>query len=87
MRGAIQMGVEVWDPFSVLIDLRDLRYEWGDNMDSVFSASGLKKTAILVSDKNRRALSTLSFGLRTEEDIVDNDLFFDDLEQALEKIR
>lgn len=43
--------------------------------------------AIVVGDRNRRALSTLSFGLRTEEDIVDNDLFFDSFEKAIEHLR
>src|SRR4030095_1707406 len=74
--GVTRTGVSVFDPFSVLIDLTDLEYHWGDNFDLTFEDVGYTKVVILVSDKCRRAMSTLAFGIDTEKDIVDNNFFF-----------
>lgn len=87
MKGIVETGLAVWDPFSVLIDLRELEYSWGDNIDSVFASIVRYSSAVLVSYKNRRGLSTLEFGTGTRKDIVDNDFFFDNFEAAIKKIK
>src|SRR5690606_33367662 len=68
IKGIIKTGILVFDPFSVLIDLRDLEYNWGDYFDLSFEETDQIKTVIVVSDKCRRAMSTLEFGINTEKD-------------------
>lgn len=87
IKGIVKTGVAVFDPFSLLIDLRDLEYNWGDNLDLSFEDAEPKRSAVLVSDKCRRAMSTLAFGIDTNNDIVDNDFFFDDMDKALAKLK
>jgi len=87
IKGIIKTGVSVFDPFSLLIDLTDLEYNWGDYFDLSFEETGHTSTVVLVSEKCRRALSTLSFGINTDKDIVDNNFFFDDINKALEKLK
>jgi hypothetical protein len=87
IKGIIKTGVSVFDPFSVLIDLTDLEYNWGDNLDLSFADTGPTKRVILVGDKCRQAMSSLEFGIGTNEDIVDNDLFFDDFDKAIAKLK
>lgn len=86
IRGIIKMGVEVFDPFFVIIDFSNLEYNWGDDFDLSFSETGNIKTSVVVGSKCRYAMSTLNFGLNTNKDIVDNDFFFESLQDALEKI-
>ncbi|WP_153800114.1 hypothetical protein [Foetidibacter luteolus] len=86
MKGIIKTGVSVFDPFALLIDLSDLEYNWGDNLDLSFEEAAPTKTVVLVGEKCRRAMSTLSFGIDTEKDIVDNEFFFDVYDRALEKL-
>ena len=86
IKGSITTGLSVFDPFSLLIDLRDLEYSWGDDFDISFEETGNRKTAVLVGDKCRRAMSTLSFGVGTDRDIVDNEFFFDDANSAVHKL-
>lgn len=87
MKGIVVTGIEVWDPVSVIVDLSELEYEWGDNINTVFAAVARMKCAIIVSYKNRRGLSMLEFGTHTREDLVDDDFFFDDLEKAIKKLK
>jgi hypothetical protein len=87
IKGIVTTGIAVFDPFSVLIDLSDLVYEWGDNLDVDFEETGNTRTAVLVGSGCRRAMSTLCFGVDTTKDIVDNSMFFDEEEKALEKLR
>jgi hypothetical protein len=86
IKGIIATGISVFDPFSVLIDLTDLEYNWGDALDLSFEGTESTTTVVLVSDKCRRAMSTLFHGINTVNDIVDNDFFFDDFDNALNKL-
>src|SRR5215468_9652310 len=49
---------EVWSPSAMILDLRELSYEWGDEMDLVLQ-SRINISAILVSPKCEPAISTL----------------------------
>lgn len=86
IKGIITTGLSVFDPFSLLIDLSDLEYNWGDNLDLSFEETEPTTTVVLVGEKCRRAMSTLSFGIDTDKDIVDNEFFFDGYEKALDKL-
>ena len=87
LKGVIKTGVSVFDPFSILIDLRNLEYNWGDNLDLSFEETEPTKAVVLVGEKCRRAMSTLAFGIDTNKDIVDNEFFFDDFEKAIAKLK
>src|SRR6266542_6733267 len=59
IKGIIKTGVSVFDPFSVLIDLTDFEYNWGDNLDLSFEEAEPTKAVVLVGGKCRQAMSTL----------------------------
>ncbi|MEO8406103.1 MAG: hypothetical protein ABI480_15955 [Chitinophagaceae bacterium] len=84
--GIFKLGVEVFDPFSVLVDISGLEYEWGDDLNLIFPDDNCANIVVLVGNKCRRAISTLLFGLDTDKDIVDNDYFFDDFDKAISKL-
>lgn len=86
IKGIITTGLSVFRPFSLLIDLSDLEYNWGDDLDLSFEETASTAAVIVVGDKCRRAMSTLAFGMDTNKDIVDNDFFFDDFDKAIEKL-
>ena len=86
IKGIVKTGVSVFDPFSLLIDLSDLEYNWGDNLDLSFEEAEPTRTVVLVGEKCRRAMSTLYYGINTEKDIVDNEFFFDNFDKAFEKL-
>lgn len=87
IQGVIRTGIAVFDPFKLIIDLSDLEYTLGDNLSLLIDESEWIKTAYVVGDKCRRALSTLYFGAGTTKDIVDNQLYFDSFDRALNKLQ
>ncbi len=87
MTGNYELGKAVWRPFKIVIDISDVEYEWGDDMELLLDISDPKSSVIIVGKKNRKAISTLMFGMDTEKDIVDNKFFFDDLEMGIEKLK
>jgi hypothetical protein len=87
MTGNYELGINVWRPFKTIIDISNVTYEWGDDMELLLDISDRKSSVMIVGDKNRRALSTLLFGTDTERDIVDNKFFFDNLEKGTERLK
>ena len=87
IKGIVTTGLSVFNPFSLLIDLSDLEYNWGDNLDLSFEETGHITTVVLVGEKCRRAMSTLFFGIDSDKDIVDNDFFYDSFDKAIEKLK
>ncbi|HEY3320970.1 MAG TPA: hypothetical protein VGP72_10935 [Planctomycetota bacterium] len=65
MDAMIAAGKAGWDPVALLLDLRKLRYEWGDEMGRTLSdakASGFERQlplAVVVSELNRAGLTSL----------------------------
>jgi len=85
--GMVKLGIEVFRPFKIAIDIQDVKYEWGDDMELLFDAPDQLKTVVIIGELNRRAISTLLYGIDTDKDVVDNKFFFDDFEAALEKLK
>lgn len=75
IEGVVKMGTSLFDPSGILLDFRDMSYEWGDDLDLSFAYSPIKTVAV-VGEKCRQAMSTLAFGLDSKQDIVDNESFF-----------
>ena len=86
MYGIILTASRVWHPRAVVIDISDLEYQWGDEFERIYSVIGVQLWAIVVSDKCRRAMSTLEFGINTKKDITELENFFDNMQDALEYI-
>jgi hypothetical protein len=63
MEAMIAAGVAAWSPFGVVLDLRELSYEWGDEMQEVLAGARNPRrslpTAVVVSDLNREGLTSL----------------------------
>lgn len=63
MRGVIAAALLSWDSQGIIIDLRDMKYMWGDMLQSVFYvADSITKdipTVVLVSDLNREGINSL----------------------------
>ena len=87
IKGFVKTGVEVFDPFELVVDLTDLEYQWGDDIDLTFGGLFIQKIVVVVGEKCRKALSTLLLGLDSDNDIVDNDYYFDNMEEALLKLK
>ncbi|MCE7995231.1 MAG: hypothetical protein HEP71_24855 [Roseivirga sp.] len=85
--GMVKLGIEVWRPFKVAIDLQDVKYEWGDDMALLFDAPEDLKTVVIVGKDNKRAISTLLYGIDTDKDAVDNKFFFDEFARAIDKLK
>src|SRR6266436_2805770 len=58
IEGTMRTVHDVWRPSAVVLDIRDLHYEWGDEMALVLEPA-TKISAILVSPKCEPAISTL----------------------------
>lgn len=87
IKGIIKTGLSVLNPFSLLIDLSGMEYNWGDDFDISFEEAEGVKTVVMVGDKCRMAMSTLAFGVNTQRDIVDNEFFFEDFNLAIAKLK
>ncbi|MFO0926306.1 MAG: hypothetical protein U0736_04605 [Gemmataceae bacterium] len=88
MAGMLRMGIEMWGPAAVVLDLTDLRYEWGDEMLwLVRPAFHYRKMAIVVGRGCARAIATLMWGVSTNKKATEADFIFDDLEAAWEHVR
>jgi hypothetical protein len=78
-------------PSALILDLRELAYDWGDMIERVYSigheAAPQILQATVVSDTNRRALSTLEWGPKTTRDITELDDVFDDIDDAISYVR
>jgi hypothetical protein len=68
---------------ALVVDLSDLSYRWGDEVEWIYRIRQDVPQATVVSEKNRRALSTLEFGPATKRDIAELEDCFDSIEAAL----
>lgn len=93
MHGMIAAAFKIWEPACCILDLRGLRYEWGDMMIVLFDAPhdfirlDVKTfeypVAAVVSDLNREGLTSLV----TDEMFEDpKNVLFDTIELAYERV-
>jgi hypothetical protein len=77
-------GVEAFNPDALIIDLADLSYEWGDEMDCVFNIGESRKipVGLVVGEKCRHAIGTLCFGVNSTTDPCEKAWIFDALDGA-----
>lgn len=85
--GMVNLGIEVWKPFKVLIDIRNVTYSWGNDMEKLFAQNEHLNVVLVLSEKNIDAICTLINGLENEKKIIDQKFFFDDFHKALEMLK
>jgi hypothetical protein len=72
---------------AIIVDLSQLTYECGDMIEWVYGIGSEceppLRQATIVSDRNRRALSTLEWGGDTKQDITELDEVFDSVDEAV----
>jgi hypothetical protein len=77
----------VWDADAIILDLRELDYRWGDEMDLVCSPPEGNPNlvfAIVGSERCLPAISTLFYGVGTERSATEVEHVFDDFNEAAE---
>jgi hypothetical protein len=83
--GIVRTVDAVWSPSAMILDLCDLHYQWGDEMDLVLQPPR-DISAIVVSPKCEPAISTLFYGIDTKESVLDEPHFFDALDAAVDYV-
>ena len=89
MRGITKTAIGLWQPASVVLDLSELKYEWGDQMLEVIGAGGEqgKTVAVVVGVDCRRAVYSLIRAFDSTPPAAGFESIFDSLEDALEFVR
>ena len=86
MTAIVSAALAAWEPIALIIDLRKMKYEWGDEIDKALCAGdnifidGSFPTAIVVSELNREGLTSL---LQDEMQQDPNEWLFDSIDHAL----
>ncbi len=88
MVGMTKTAVAIWQPAALVVDLSELRYEWGDDLADLVSPSVAgKKTAVVVGPKCARAIATLLWGTSTQREAAEADFIFESVETAWQAVR
>jgi len=85
--GMTNLAVAMWHPAALVLDLSDLRYEWGDEMSWLLPPSVTCKAAVVVGPKCARAIATVMWGLDTQKQATEADFIFETVEAAWESVR
>jgi hypothetical protein len=89
--GMTKMAVAIWYPAALVLDLSELRYEWGDDMNELLSPTfGGERAAVVVGPKCARAIATLAtllWGVSTQKAATEADFIFESVEEAWEAVR
>jgi len=85
IEGMVRTVDAIWGPSALVLDLRNVSYDWGDEMDLVLQPpTGI--SAIVVGPKCEPAISTLCYGIDTKKSILEQAHFFDALEPAIDYV-
>ena len=86
MSAIIKAGLDVHHPNGLIIDLSELNYVWGDNLDMVFSPGDLSTIpfAVVLGDRCKDAVGTLLNCADSNQSIFDLDEFFETTDRAIE---
>jgi hypothetical protein len=93
MEGMMAAGFRAWNPSCCILDLRKLKYEWGDMMCSLFNPPheliSLTEEeveypfAVVISDLNREGLTSLVSQEMSEDPAT---ILFDSIEAAAQRV-
>ena len=88
MSAMAEAGIVAWGPAGLILDLRELEYEWGDLLEAVFAAGESHygdtrfPQAIIVGPPCEKAVRTLVLGLDSTEPLESVPWVFRELESA-----
>jgi hypothetical protein len=84
IQGITRTALGVWSPAALILDLRELSYTWGDEMDYVLSvgAEGDLPTAIVGSGLCLPAIGTLIHGINSTIPATNAENIFENIEEA-----
>jgi hypothetical protein len=87
--GITKTAFNIWYPDGLILDLRELSYGWGDDMDLVLDigAKTGKPCAIVGSHRCLPAIATLINGVDTDKLATDTEFIFDSMDAALKFIQ
>jgi hypothetical protein len=83
MEAMIRAGLTSFACSGVMLDLREMAYEWGDLMQRPFDAHEYLPIVAVVSDLNREGLTSL---MRDEAEIDPATVLFESMEDALARL-
>jgi hypothetical protein len=88
IRGITQTALGLWWPEALVLDLRELSYTWGDDMEEVLATRGEIKVpfAIVGSALCLPAIGTLIHGINSTKPATDAAHIFDNMDAALEYV-
>lgn len=92
MRAMGEAVLEAWNPGGLILDLSDLSYEWGDQLEDVFYIGSYKyrdkpfPVALIVGDKSEEAIRTLIVGINSNKALNEIGWVFRDLSSAWEYV-
>jgi hypothetical protein len=89
IEGLTRTALEVWSPAALVLDLSELRYDWGDEMASLLDIGddGGLKTAVVVGPGCARAIATLMWGVDTTREATEAEGIFATVEEAWTHVR
>lgn len=87
--GIAQTALAMWHPAALILDLRELSYVWGDEMDIVLSGGSGRRvpTAVVGSDACLPAIGTLIHGIDSTTPATEAENIFDNIDEAWEYVR
>jgi hypothetical protein len=88
IQGITQTALGVWSPAALILDLRELSYTWGDDMDCVLGVGAERDlpTAVVGSGLCLPAMGTLIHGVDSTTPATDVEHIFDSIEEAWDYI-
>jgi len=86
MLAMAEAGIAAFDPLALILDLRDLEYEWGDDLDLLFGAGSSRDStfpvATVVGTSCAEAVRTLCLGVSSSESLETINGLFRDIDSA-----
>ena len=90
MQAMVRVGEMCFHPSAVVLDLSELSYQWGDDMEGVFGPDcphAVAVRAVVVGPPSREAIGTLLFGVHSTTPATEHEGFFEDVDAAVAYVR
>ena len=86
MYSTIEFAKSYFKPSGIILDLRELKYEWGDELEKTFWAGKYIAIAVLISDLNKKSIGTLVHFGKENVPATEKEYIHDSFEFAWEYI-
>ncbi len=88
MHAICSVAVIAWEPKAVILDLSELKYEWGDMLELAFNVPSRQPfldpplRVVVAGPQCREAIRTLVFGIGSTNTFADADWLYEDFDTA-----